>query len=131
MTYPSSFARGAMACLLIAGLLGVPPVIAQASAGQSGAKARDSSRSYVLESRRYARRRARGPRIWLPVGPAYIYYDYPYYYSRGHYPTHIGGYVYYIPKARGGCAERSRRCVAKAGYHRASSWRQRRACGCL
>ena len=29
------------------------------------------------------------------MGPSYIYYDYPYYYSRGHYPTHIGGYVYY------------------------------------
>ena len=23
------------------------------------------------------------------------YYDYPYYYSRGYYPTHIGGYIYY------------------------------------
>jgi hypothetical protein len=32
-----------------------------------------------------------------PIGPSYIYYDYPYYYSRGHYPTHIGGYVYYRP----------------------------------
>ena len=39
--------------------------------------------------------RGRGPRIYLPIGPSYIYYDYPYYYSRGHYPTHIGGYVYY------------------------------------
>jgi hypothetical protein len=29
------------------------------------------------------------------VGPSYIYYDYPYYYARGYYPTHIGGYVYY------------------------------------
>ena len=29
------------------------------------------------------------------MGPSYVYYDYPYYYSRGHYPTHIGGYVYY------------------------------------
>jgi hypothetical protein len=41
------------------------------------------------------KRRARGRRIHLPIGPSYIYYDYPYYYSRGHYPTHIGGYVYY------------------------------------
>ena len=39
--------------------------------------------------------RGRGVRIYLPIGPGYIYYDYPYYYSRGYYPTHIGGYVYY------------------------------------
>jgi hypothetical protein len=38
--------------------------------------------------------RRRGVRIHLPLGPAYIYQDYPYYYSRGFYPTHIGGYVY-------------------------------------
>ena len=42
-----------------------------------------------------SRRRGRGVRIRVPVGPGYIYYDYPYYYSRGYYPTHIGGYVYY------------------------------------
>ena len=41
------------------------------------------------------KRRGRGPRIHLPIGPSYVYYDYPYYYSRGYYPTHIGGYVYY------------------------------------
>ncbi len=28
---------------------------------------------------------------------SYTYYDYPYYYSRGHYPTHIVRYVYYTP----------------------------------
>ena len=33
--------------------------------------------------------RGRGPRIYLPIVP-YIAYDYPYYYSRGYYPTHIG-----------------------------------------
>lgn len=38
--------------------------------------------------------RRRGVRIPLHLGPAYIYQDYPYYYSRGFYPTHIGGYVY-------------------------------------
>jgi len=37
-----------------------------------------------------------GPRIYLPIGPSYRYYDYPYYYSRGHYPTHIEpGFVYF------------------------------------
>jgi hypothetical protein len=32
----------------------------------------------------------------LPIGPGYVYHDYPYYYSRGYYPTHIGGYVDYL-----------------------------------
>jgi hypothetical protein len=62
-----------------------------AMAGKSKLKARDSARSYELEMRGPRR----GPRIHLPIGPSYVYYDYPYYYSRGHYPTHIGGYVYY------------------------------------
>ncbi len=44
------------------------------------------------------KRRGRGVTIYLPIGPSYLYYDYPYYYSRGYYPTHIGGYVYYNPK---------------------------------
>jgi hypothetical protein len=39
-----------------------------------------------------------GVTIYLPVGPSSRYYDYSYYYSRGYYPTHIGGYVYYNPK---------------------------------
>jgi hypothetical protein len=33
--------------------------------------------------------------IHLPIGPTSVYHDYPYYYSRGYYPTHVGGYVYY------------------------------------
>lgn len=41
------------------------------------------------------KRQIRGTKIRLPVGPSYIYYDYPYYYARGYYPTHIGGYIYY------------------------------------
>jgi len=41
------------------------------------------------------RRRFRSVRIHLPIGPTSVYQDYPYYYSRGYYPTHIGGYVYY------------------------------------
>ena len=40
--------------------------------------------------------RGRGPWPNLPIAPTYRAYDWPYYYSRGHYPTHIGpGYVYY------------------------------------
>jgi hypothetical protein len=39
--------------------------------------------------------RFRGVRIHLPIGPTSVYHDYPYYYSRGYYPTHVGGYAYY------------------------------------
>ena len=84
------FASGLMACLLAVGFLGIAPVTNDASAGKSIRK-RDSGRNFALEMQR----RGRGLRIPLPMGPSYIYYDYPYYYSRGHYPTHIGGYVYY------------------------------------
>ena len=86
----SLFASSLMACLLAGGFLGLAPVVHDASAGKSIRK-RDSGRNFVLEMHR----RGRGPRIPLPMGPSHIYYDYPYYYSRGHYPTHIGGYVYY------------------------------------
>jgi hypothetical protein len=79
-----------MACLLAVGFLGIASMTDNASAGKSIRK-RDSGRNFVLEMQR----RGRGPRIPLPMGPSSIYYDYPYYYSRGHYPTHIGGYVYY------------------------------------
>ena len=58
-------------------------------------------------------------RIHLPIGPSYVYYDYPYYYSRGYYPTHIGGYVYYpyyyygsYPRYGVRCFNWHQRCVA-------------------
>lgn len=82
-----------MACLVAVGFLGLSAMTDGVSAGKTAAKSRDAARSYVLEGKR----RRRGPRILLPIGPIYIYYDYPYYFSRGHYPTHIGGYVYYNP----------------------------------
>ncbi len=65
--------------------------------------------------------------MYLPVGPSYLYYDYPYYYSRGYYPTHIGphyifyGFPYsyrggYYPSSRGRCSYWHRKCVANWGY---------------
>jgi hypothetical protein len=78
-----------MPCLLAIGFLGIAPMTNDASAGKR--KPGVTARNYVLEMKRSGR----GPRIPLPMGPSSIYYDYPYYYSRGHYPTHIGGYVYY------------------------------------
>ncbi len=89
MTSRNSFASLLMPCLLAVGLLGIASMTDDAS-GKSIRK-RDGGRNFVLEMQR----RGRGARIPLPMGPSSIYYDYPYYYSRGHYPTHIGGYVYY------------------------------------
>ena len=89
MSSRNLFASLLMPCLLAAGFLGIAPMTNDASAGKR--KPGVSVRNFALEMKR----RGRGPRIPLPIGPSYLYYDYPYYYSRGHYPTHIGGYVYY------------------------------------
>jgi hypothetical protein len=89
MSTQSRLSSSLAACLLASGFLAVAPMTNDASAGKL--KPGDSARSFALEMKR----RGRGPRIPLPMGPSSIYYDYPYYYSRGHYPTHIGGYVYY------------------------------------
>lgn len=133
---PFVFVPILMACVLVAGFFGLAAVSA-ASAGKSVTKARDGGRAYVLEGAK--RTRSRGPRIPQPLGPAYIYYDYPYYYSRGYYPTHIGRYVYFPSYARGRdpkfdakCSSWRRSCLAKAGYYRgpASPRRQRGACRC-
>jgi hypothetical protein len=82
------------ACALAIGFLGVTPVAATdinrpryVKPGKF-VKAPDG-----IRYRRY--RDNRGVRIHLPVGAASVYCEYPYLYSRGHYPTHIGGYVYY------------------------------------
>lgn len=91
MSSRNSFASMQMVCLLAVGFLVLAPAGNGASAGQHVTKHREGGRNYVLESRR----RSRGARIPLPIGPSYIYYDYPYYYARGYYPRHIGGYVYY------------------------------------
>ena len=91
MSSRSLFASALMTCLLAAGLLGIAPVADAAATERSVVKPSESARNNVIE----LKRRVRGRRIHLPIGPSYIYYDYPYYYSRGYYPTHIGGYVYY------------------------------------
>lgn len=81
-----------VSCLPMVGVLGIAPVaVTGASAAQSASKPDKNARSYVLKNKR----RVRGTKIHLPVGPSYVYYDYPYYHARGYYPTHIGGYIYY------------------------------------
>jgi BA14K-like protein len=92
MSSRNLFASMLMACLAAIGLGGFAPVAHAASAGQSFQKPGEGIRNNVIE----IRYRGRGPRMYLPIGPSYLYYDYPYYYSRGYYPTHIGPhYIYY------------------------------------
>ena len=79
-----------MACLLAGGFLGTAPVANAESSGQSSLKSRKNAWNATK-----IKRAGRRVRIRLPVGPGSVYYDYPYYYSRGYYRTHIGGYVYY------------------------------------
>ena len=89
----NSFARVLMACALIAGFEAFVSVIDVASAQQRLHKPGERTVTNVVE----IKNRVRGPWPVLPIAPSYLAYDYPYYYSRGHYPTHIGGpgYVYY------------------------------------
>ena len=89
MSGRSLFASILMPCLLAVGFLVIAPVVNATSGGQSFVKPGKSVSNNVN------RIKPRGVRIHLPVGPASVYCEYPYYYSRGHYPTHIGGYVYY------------------------------------
>jgi hypothetical protein len=88
------FAAIPMACLLAVGGLGIAPM-ADAETVRPSAKSGKIAGSHLLEARRRYKRRFQSVKIHLPLGPTSIYYDYPYYYARGHYPTHIGGYVYY------------------------------------
>ena len=94
MSIRNLFASILMACLPAVGLGGLAPVANAASAGQSFLNPGESARNNVIE----IKYRDRGHVIYLPVGPSYLYYDYPYYYSRGYYPTHVGPhYIYYGP----------------------------------
>lgn len=122
-------------CAVAAGVLGMAPVADAASAGLSFLKPGGNARTHVIE----VRRRGRGPRVHLPLGPGYVYYDYPYYYSRGHYPTHIVGYIYYPNLfarrhySRSGVRCATRSCVASWRHSTKSAMprRGRGACRCL
>lgn len=119
MSSRNSFASTMLACLLAAGFIAVTPATDAASGGKSSVKAGKGAGKTATK----IKRRGRAPRIVLPRGPAYIYYDYPYYYSRGHYPTHIVRYVYEPPytsrpRYRGRCAKGDRRCATNRGAYR-------------
>ena len=88
------FATILMTCLLTIGFVGIAPVANAASAGQSFPNPGKSAKNNVIEIK--DRGHGHGPRLYLRIGPTYGAYDYPYYYSRGYYPRHIGpGYIYY------------------------------------
>jgi hypothetical protein len=116
------FASILMACLLAAGLAGLAPAAKAAPAGQSLLTRGDSAATHFTE----IGYRRRGPRVVFPIAPSYLAHDYPYYYSRGYYPRHIGpGYIYHYPvfhrpaySARygGRCAKWHRKCAANWGH---------------
>lgn len=103
-------------CLLAVGLLSNAPAASAAPTWLSILKSGESAKSHVIA---IADRRLRP----LPIAPSYEYYDYPYEYSVGRYPTHIGrGFVYfgypYKPKYGGNrCSLLDRKCLASRGYY--------------
>jgi hypothetical protein len=107
-----------MACLLGVGFLGTAPVANAASAWQALPKPSESAKNNVMEIKHRRRGKRRAP-LYVPIVP-YSAYDYPYYYRRGFYPTHVGpGYIYYgypyfyRKRHSDRCPYRHQRCVAR------------------
>lgn len=134
----SSFACILLACLLAVAILGSTPIANAAPAGPSFLSAGKGLANSVIE----IKDRGRVPRTYVPIAPSYRYYDYPYYYSRGYYPTHIRpGFIYYgypyasyrsfyLQRYGGRCPNWHRRCVA----HKSARRHQHQhlgACRCL
>jgi hypothetical protein len=87
-------------CLLAAGMASLAPAAKAAPAGQSLLNPGDTAKSSVIEIKRRGRGHGHGHRPWIvrPIAPSYLYHDYPYYFSRGYYPSHIGpGFIYHYP----------------------------------
>jgi hypothetical protein len=91
MNSRSWFASILVACLLqVSG--GLTAGAGAATTAPSFLKQGKSAEKNLIE----VKHRSRSAPLYLPIAPNYLAYDYPYYYSRGHYPTHIGpGYIYY------------------------------------
>ena len=93
MSNGNLFASILMAFLLTVGSWELVPVANAASAGQPFLQPGESAGNIVIE----IKDRGRSPWPNLPIAPSYRAYDWPYYFRRGHYPTHIGpGYVYFV-----------------------------------
>jgi hypothetical protein len=107
-------------------------VASAAPAAQTALALGGDARATVIpvgQTRRGYRRRS--------IAPSYTYYDYPYYRSRGYYPTHIPGFLYDDPviradRARARLAQSCRaRCSSHRGRHsRRAARRTVGACGC-
>ena len=102
------------ACLLAIGFFGIAQTANAEGIGRA-AKTGKIAGSKSIEAKRhfYRFRHYHSVKVHLPLGPSSVFYDYPYYYSRGHYPTHIGGYVYYIPRYAGPGSARAREVPGK------------------
>lgn len=96
MTSRNLFASIPIACVLAAGLLGLPPVADAESVVRAPKTGKVAGKTITKRDHRFRRLRSfHSVKVHLPIGPSYIYNDYPHYYARGYFPTHIGGYVYY------------------------------------
>jgi len=88
--------RNTVAPSLVAGLLAVGTISVASVANAASLPHLGPTKhvdSYVVE---IGKRSGGGRRFVAPIAPSYLYYDYPYYYSRGFYPTHIKpGFIYY------------------------------------
>jgi hypothetical protein len=93
MSSRNTFVPSLLAGLLAVGTIGVASVANAAGAGPLSLGPAKHTDNYVVE---IGRRGGRDRGFIAPIAPSYLYYDYPYYYSRGFYPTHIKpGFIYY------------------------------------
>lgn len=92
------FSAIALSGLLLA-LAAVPPSsAAPINAAPLASLTKAGAQSNLLQDVRHRRRAHKRltRRHYVPIAPNYSAYDYPYYFARGYYPTHIGpGYIYY------------------------------------
>jgi hypothetical protein len=80
-----------VACILALGLVGRAPYANAAPAGATLLTPGKGAANNLVSIKKRG-----SARIYVPIAPSYSYYDYPYYYSRGYYPTHIKpGFIYY------------------------------------
>lgn len=123
----SPFIFAIVALLSATGLSGTVPGTQSAPAGAFLSDPGKSAGGGVIE----IRARSRSERLYPPIAPSYLYYDYPYYYRRGHYPTHVGpGFIYYgrpySPYVRNPYRRYGGRCSANWQRRCAREWADHR-----
>lgn len=77
---------GSLAVLGLISALALMPLAAVAGSDRSDRVTRTTATKHSTRLASYRYRRLQRPE---PQNPGIIYYDFPYYYSRGFYPTHI------------------------------------------